>query len=249
MRYFAYLEFDGTAYCGWQVQPDDVSVQQCIEDALFTFLRRKVAVTGAGRTDAGVHASQMVAHFDLEEERDCGWLKLKLNGILPADIAIQRIVRVRPDAHARFDAVRRTYRYYVSLEKSAFERSYSWYLPNRPDFELMNEAAAVLLQTVDFTSFSKLHTQTKTNNCRVDRAFWSELDDGRWVFEISADRFLRNMVRAVVGTLMKVGRHQMSITEFKDTVSSHDRCRAGDSAPAHGLFLSSVDYPDDIFLK
>lgn len=249
MRYFAYLEFDGTAYCGWQIQPGEPSVQQCIEDALFTFLREKVAVTGAGRTDAGVHASQMVAHFDLDEARDCDWLKLKLNGILPADIAVRRIVRVRPDAHARFDAVRRTYRYYVSMEKSAFSKRYCWYLPNRPDFELMNQAAAILLDTVDFTSFSKLHTQTKTNNCRVDRACWSELDDGRWVFEISADRFLRNMVRAVVGTLMKVGRHQMSVEEFQDVVDSHDRCKAGDSAPANGLFLTAVEYPDNIFTE
>lgn len=249
MRYFAYLEFDGTAYCGWQIQPGDPSVQQCIEDALFTFLREKVAVTGAGRTDAGVHASQMVAHFDLEEERDCDWLKSKLNGILPSDIAIQRIVKVRADAHARFDAVKRTYKYYVCLEKSAFGRGYSWYLPNRPDFELMNKAADILLDTVDFTSFSKLHTQTKTNNCRIDRAFWSELDDGRWVFEISADRFLRNMVRAIVGTLMKVGRHQMSLEDFRNVVNSHDRCQAGDSAPAQGLFLTAVEYPGELFIE
>ncbi len=249
MRYFMFLEFDGTAYCGWQIQPDSPSVQQCLEDALFTFLRKKVPVTGAGRTDAGVHASEMAAHFDLSEERDCEWMKSKLNGLLPADIAIHRIVPVRPDAHARFDAVKRTYKYYVSLGKSAFERGYSWQLANRPDFELMNRAAAVLLETVDFTSFSKLHTQTRTNNCRVSKALWYELPDGRWVFEISADRFLRNMVRAIVGTLMKVGRHQLTPDGFCQVIDSLDRCSAGDSAPAQGLFLTDVEYPEDIFVK
>lgn len=249
MRYFAYLEFDGTDYCGWQIQPGEKSVQQSIEDALFTFLRQKIAVTGAGRTDAGVHASLMVAHFDLPEPCDCGWLRSKLNGILPPDIAVKRIVPVKADAHARFDAVRRTYHYYISLEKPVFERRYSWFMPNSPDFELMNQAAAVLLETQDFTSFSKLHTQTKTNNCKVDRACWTRLDDGRWMFEIGADRFLRNMVRAIVGTLVKVGRHQMDVAEFRQVIESRDRCRAGDSAPACGLFLSNVEYPSDIFLE
>ena len=248
MRYFAFLEFDGTAYCGWQIQPGEPSVQQCIEDALFTFLREKTPVTGAGRTDAGVHASLMTAHFDLEQERDPEWLKSKLNGILPADIAIYRIVPVKADAHARFDAIRRTYHYYVCLEKDVFHRGYSWFLPNRPDFELMNQAAQLLLETSDFTSFSKLHTQTKTNNCRVDCARWVELDDGRWMFEISADRFLRNMVRAIVGTLMRVGRHQLGVDDFQAVIDSRDRCMAGDSAPAQGLFLANVEYPDSIFL-
>ncbi len=244
-----FLEFDGTAYCGWQIQPGSPSVQQCLEDALFTFLRENVTVTGAGRTDAGVHATEMAAHFDLSEERDCGWLKSKLNGLLPADIAIHRIVPVKAGAHARFDAVKRTYKYFVSLEKGAFGRSYSWLLANRPDFELMNRAAAVLLETVDFTSFSKLHTQTKTNNCRVSKALWYELPDGRWVFEISADRFLRNMVRAIVGTLMKVGRHQLTVDGFRQVIDSLDRCSAGDSAPACGLFLTGVEYPEDIFAE
>ena len=248
MRYFAFLEFDGTAYCGWQIQPGEPSVQQCIEDALFTFLREKTPVTGAGRTDAGVHASLMTAHFDLEQERDPEWLKSKLNGILPADIAIHRIVPVKADAHARFDAIRRTYHYYVCLEKDVFHRGYSWFLPNRPDFDLMNQAAQLLLETSDFTSFSKLHTQTKTNNCRVDQARWVELDDGRWMFEISADRFLRNMVRAIVGTLMRVGRHQLGVDDFQAVIDSRDRCMAGDSAPAQGLFLANVEYPDSIFL-
>jgi tRNA pseudouridine38-40 synthase len=247
MRYFIYLEFDGTAYSGWQIQPQSPSVQQTLEEALALFLRRKVAVTGAGRTDAGVHASEMVAHFDLDEPQDCAWMQNKLNGILPQDIAVHRIVPVRPDAHARFDATARTYRYYVTLDKSAFNRNYSWFLPNEPDFELMNKAAGMLLQTVDFTSFSKLHTDTKTNDCRVMEAQWTPLEDGRWVFTITADRFLRNMVRAIVGTLMEVGRHKLTLDGFKQIIDSKDRCSAGDSAPAQGLFLCKIVYPENIF--
>jgi len=248
MRYFADIEFDGTAYCGWQIQPHSPSVQQTIEEALALFLRQKVDVTGAGRTDAGVHAAQMIAHFDLEEAQDPDWMLHKLNGILPPDIAVHGIYPVRPDAHARFDAVSRTYKYYVTLDKSAFERNYSWYLPNEPDFDLMNRAAEILLSTVDYTSFSKLHTDTKTNDCHVTEAVWERLYDGRWVFTITADRFLRNMVRAIVGTLMEVGRHKMTIDEFNAVIMSKDRCAAGDSAPAQGLFLHKIEYPDDIYL-
>lgn len=249
MRYFADIEFDGTAYSGWQIQPHSPSVQQTLEEALALFLRQKVDVTGAGRTDAGVHAAQMIAHFDLEECQDCGWIKHKLNGILPPDIAVHSVYPVKADAHARFDAVSRTYKYYVTLDKSAFQRNYSWYLLNEPDFELMNSAAKLLLSTVDFTSFSKLHTDTKTNDCHVTEAGWERLPDGRWVFTITADRFLRNMVRAIVGTLMEVGRHRMTVDEFKSVILRKDRCQAGDSAPAQGLFLYKIEYPDNIYLK
>ena len=249
MRYFADIEFDGTAYSGWQIQPHSPSVQQTIEDALALFLRIKVGVTGAGRTDAGVHASQMIAHYDLDEPQDCVWMQNKLNGILPPYIAVRSIFPVKPDAHARFDAVSRTYKYYVTLNKSAFHRNYSWFLPNEPDFGMMNTAAKVLLTTVDFTSFSKLHTDTKTNDCHVTEAGWERLPDGRWVFTISADRFLRNMVRAIVGTLMEVGRHRMTVDEFRSVILKKDRCSAGDSAPAQGLFLYKIEYPDDIYLK
>ena len=246
MMYFADIEFDGTAYSGWQIQPHSPSVQQTLEEALALFLRCKVDVTGAGRTDAGVHASQMIAHFDLETPQDPDWMMHKLNGILPQDIAVHRIWPVRPDAHARFDAVSRTYKYYVTLNKSAFHREYSWYLVNEPDFGLMNQAAEMLLSTVDFTSFSKLHTDTKTNDCRVTEALWTPLEDGRWVFTITADRFLRNMVRAIVGTLMEVGRHKLTLEEFKKIIESKDRCSAGDSAPAQGLFLHKIVYPDNL---
>ena len=248
MRYFIYLEFDGSAYSGWQIQPHSPSVQQTLEQSLALFLRQDVSVTGAGRTDAGVHASEMVAHFDLDEPQDCAWMQNKLNGILPADIAVHRIVPVKADAHARFDAISRTYKYYVTLNKSAFNRDYSWFLPNEPDFEMMNSSAEILMKTVDFTSFSKLHTDTKTNDCRVTEAKWEELPDGRWVFTITADRFLRNMVRAIVGTLMEVGRGKLTVDGFQRIIESKDRCSAGDSAPAQGLFLHKIVYPDNLFL-
>lgn len=249
MRYFMFLEYDGSSYCGWQFQPHSPSVQQCIEDSLALFLRSRVNVTGAGRTDAGVHASQMVAHFETEEPKDCDWMTDKLNGILPHDIAVHRIVPVKDDAHARFDALWRTYHYNICLAKSAFGYAYSWFLPNRPDFELMNEAAALLMDTADFTSFSKLHTDTKTNICHLREACWSPVDDDRWVFTITADRFLRNMVRAIVGTLMEVGRHRMTVDAFWKVIESRNRSSAGDSAPAQGLFLSKIEYPDSIFIK
>ncbi|MBR3937509.1 MAG: tRNA pseudouridine(38-40) synthase TruA [Bacteroidaceae bacterium] len=248
MRYFIYLEFDGSAYSGWQIQPHSPSVQQTLEEALALFLRQNVSVTGAGRTDAGVHASEMVAHFDLDEPQDCGWMRGKLNGILPQDIAVHRIVPVKADAHARFDATARTYKYYVTLNKSAFNRNYSWFLPNEPDFEMMNRAAEILMKTVDFTSFSKLHTDTRTNDCHVTEAEWEMLPDGRWVFTITADRFLRNMVRAIVGTLMEVGRGRLTIDGFQRIIDSKDRCSAGDSAPAQGLFLYKIVYPDNLFV-
>ena len=248
MRYFIYLEFDGSVYSGWQIQPHSPSVQQTLEEALALFLRQNVSVTGAGRTDAGVHASEMVAHFDLDEPQDCGWMRGKLNGILPQDIAVHRIVPVKADAHARFDATARTYKYYVTLNKSAVNRNYSWFLPNEPDFEMMNRAAEILMKTVDFTSFSKLHTDTRTNDCHVTEAGWEMLPDGRWVFTITADRFLRNMVRAIVGTLMEVGRGRLTIDGFQRIIDSKDRCSAGDSAPAQGLFLYKIVYPDNLFV-
>lgn len=246
MRYFIFLSFDGSAYCGWQIQPDAPSVQETLEKSLSLFLRTDIHVTGAGRTDTGVHARMMVAHFDLEEPADTEWMTSKLNGILPPDIAVQRIISVPDSAHARFDAVSRTYRYYVTTRKDPFLRNYSWRLVNAPDFSLMNEAAKILLATTDFTSFSKLHTDTKTNNCHVTEAVWSESGDGIWVFTITADRFLRNMVRAIVGTLMEVGRHRITVDDFARIVDGRNRCDAGDSAPAQGLFLENVVYPETI---
>lgn len=247
MRYFICLGYDGTGYSGWQIQPGALSVQETLEKSLSLFLRHETCVVGAGRTDAGVHASRMVAHFDSDSPLDTEWVKNKLNSILPPDISVWNVVRVRDNAHARFDAVSRTYRYHVTMERTPFGRDYCWILHKAPDFDLMNEASSILLDTVDFTSFSKLHTDTRTNDCHVTEAFWAP--DGRngMAYTITANRFLRNMVRAVVGTLMEVGRHRITVSDFAGIVASRDRCSAGDSAPARGLFLDSIAYPDDIF--
>lgn len=248
MRYFIYLSYDGTAYHGWQVQPNAVSVQQRMNEALRTLLRgRNSDVTGAGRTDAGVHAHMMVAHFDIEEEVDCKWLTEKLNRLLPFDIVVNRIVRVRQDAHARFDARSRTYHYWVYTKKNPFQRHYATRITFPLDFQKMNEAASYLLEVRDFTSFSKLHTDVKTNICHVTSAAWTQVNDDLWQFEITADRFLRNMVRAVVGTLVEVGRGRLSLEDFKQVIARKDRCAAGDSMPGNALSLVNITYDDSIF--
>ena len=248
-RYFIYLSYDGTRYHGWQIQPGDISVQECLMKALSTLLRREtVEVTGAGRTDAGVHARLMVAHFDHETALDTAFLTDKLNRLLPPDIAVYRVVEVRPDAHARFDATSRKYRYYVTTSKTPFRRHYSCRLFNRPDFEQMNHAAETLFEYTDFTSFSKLHTDVKTNNCRIMYARWEQEDADTWVFTIRADRFLRNMVRAVVGTLLEVGRGKLTIEGFRQVIEKKDRCSAGTSVPGNALFLVDVTYPEEIFI-
>ena len=323
MRYFIELSYDGTAYHGWQIQPNGSSVQETLQRALSLLLREEVTVTGAGRTDAGVHAAMMVAHVDIEAplpappvggraaqpmsssssqeykevlppvggraaqpmsssssqeykevlppvggraaepmsssssqeykevlpptggvregppERN---LVYRLNGILPHDIAIHRIYPVADDMHARFSALARTYYYYVHTRKSPFLRDRSWRLVKTPDFEAMNRAAATLLEYEDFTSFSKVNTDTKTNICHVRSARWVQLSDYEWRFEITADRFLRNMVRAIVGTLMEVGRGQLSLDGFRKVIEDKNRSAAGDSVPARGLFLQNVEY-------
>lgn len=255
MRYFIELSYDGTAYHGWQIQPNGESVQGVLQRALSTLMRQEVVVTGAGRTDAGVHAAMMVAHFNVEdplptppvrEGREAqsaeDYLVYRLNGMLPPDIAIHRIYPVADDAHARFSARARTYYYYVHTRKSPFLRDRSWRLISTPDFESMNRAARLLLEYEDFTSFSKLNTDTKTNICHVTSARWVQLSDHEWRFEITADRFLRNMVRAIVGTLMEVGRGQLTLDGFRQVIELQDRCAAGDSVPARGLFLQNVEY-------
>jgi len=244
MRYFMRLSYCGAAYHGWQVQPHDVSVQQTLEQALATLLRQPTPVTGAGRTDAGVNARLMVAHFDTEAPiADIPRLLHSLNALLPSDIAVHDIAQVADNAHARFDATSRTYKYFAHTVKDPFLHPLSWRCPPALDFDLMNQAAARLLEHTDFTSFSKLHTDTMTNNCRVTHAQWTQLDDHRWVFTITADRFLRNMVRAVVGTLVEVGRHKIDVQGFDDIICRRDRCAAGTSMPAHALFLWDITYP------
>lgn len=242
MRYFITFSYDGTAYHGWQIQPHSVSVQEEIQKALSTLLRRPMEVVGAGRTDTGVHARKMFAHFDSEYELECPQLVYKLNKLLPRDIAVQQVERVDDDMHARFSAKSRTYHYYVHLDKNPFLRSYSWQVYGNPDFELMNRAAAVLMEYTDFTSFSKVNTDTKTNDCTITEAHWDRVADGQWRFTITANRFLRNMVRAIVGTLMEVGRGRMTIEQFRNVVDAKDRCRAGDSVPGNALFLVDVKY-------
>lgn len=248
MRFFIYLSYDGARYHGWQRQPNGLSVQQVLEEALSTILRQPIEVVGAGRTDAGVNASMMVAHMDVPLCSDTvAAQKDRLNRLLPPDIAVQRIVPVRDDAHARFSATSRTYHYYITFDKSPFLRHYAWRCPFPLDIDRMNEAASHLFDYTDFTSFSKLHTDVKTNNCRIMKAEWLQQADGTWMFEVQADRFLRNMVRAIVGTLVDVGRGRMTVQQFCDIIERKDRCAAGQSMPGNALFLADITYPEHIF--
>lgn len=246
-RYFIYLSYKGTHYHGWQVQPNGISVQEVLQDAFSKILRYSVEIVGAGRTDTGVHAQLMVAHFDAEKKiTNTQTLAHKLNSLLPQDIGIQKIVPVRSEAHARFDAVSRTYEYRVICRKNPFLTDQAARISENIDFQLMNEAAQILLNHTDFTSFSKLHTDVKTNNCKISHAEWVQQNE-LWVFTIEADRFLRNMVRAIVGTLLEVGRGKMTLTEFETVILAKNRCKAGTSVPAHGLYLVNITYPDSIF--
>jgi len=242
MRFFITLSFDGTNYHGWQIQPNSDSVQQRLQEALSTLLRQPIEVVGAGRTDTGVHARMMVAHFDWEELIDGKQLAYKLNKFLPQDIAVQEVRLVDEEKHARFSATSRTYHYFIHMRKDPFQQAYSWQVPFKLDFEKMNEAAKVLLEYKDFTSFSKVNTDTKTNLCDVKEAFWEEFAPDRWRFTITANRFLRNMVRAIVGTLVEVGRGRLRLEDVRRIIEAKDRCSAGESVPAKGLFLVDIKY-------
>lgn len=251
MRFFIHISYDGARYHGWQIQPNEITVQETLSKALSTLLREPIEATGAGRTDAGVNASLMVAHFDstmldskannLTEELK--QLKYRLNKLLPPDIAIHDIKRVDSEMHARFSATSRTYKYYVITEKTPFE-PYAYRFPQPLDFDKMNEAAKLLFNYTDFTSFSKLHTDVKTNNCKIMHAEWKQISPIKWVFTIQADRFLRNMVRAIVGTLIDVGRGAITINQFAKIIEKKDRCSAGTSVPGNALFLFNITYPD-----
>lgn len=245
MRYFIKLSYDGARYHGWQVQPNGISVQEVINKALSTLLREQIEVTGAGRTDAGVNASMMIAHFDCEKLLDDN-LTYKLNKFLPNDIAIHSIRQVSREAHARFSAISRTYHYYIITEKCPFE-PYAYRYPLPLDFSLMNLAAKELYSYSDFTSFSKLHTDVKTNNCKVALAEWKQVSSIKWEFTIIADRFLRNMVRAIVGTLIDVGRGAITIKQFKEIIEKKNRCSAGTSVPGNALFLANITYPESVY--
>ena len=243
MRYFMRLAYNGASFHGWQIQPHDVSVQETLEKALSTVLRSPIAVTGAGRTDTGVNASTMIAHFDTSESiADTQKLVRQINAIVGRDIAVYTIFPVHDDAHARFDATSRTYKYYLHTQKNPFLERFSWACHYSLDFDLMNEAAERMLEFTDFTSFSKLHTDVKTNNCKVTFARWERAGE-QWVFTVTADRFLRNMVRAIVGTLVEVGRKRISVEQFCQIIERKDRCSAGQSMPGHALFLHQITYP------
>ena len=244
MRYFITLSYDGTRYHGWQVQPNGTSVQEKLQWALSTILRQEdIQVTGAGRTDAGVHARMMVAHFDVEtmnfELQD---LTYKLNRLLPQDIAIQKIEPVSDGMHARFSATSRTYHYYIHTVKDPFLRAYSCELHYPLDFQRMNEAAAILMTYDDFGAFCKAHADVKTTLCHITVAQWHQTSTTSWYFEITANRFLRNMVRAVVGTLIDVGRGRLSLDDFRKVIEGKRRTEAGESMPANALFLEEVKY-------
>lgn len=247
MRYFIEIAYNGKNYFGWQRQPDQISVQQVLEETLSTLLRKEIKLTGAGRTDAGVHAKQLFAHFDFEEIESFDELIFRINSFLPKDISIKNIFEVNEDAHARFDAVEREYEYIISLGKDPFNQDFAFQINNIPNVDLMNKASEILLSHRDFQCFSRSKTDVKTYNCTIMKANW-EAKNNRLIFTIAADRFLRNMVRAIVGTLLDVGYGKTSLEDFKKILKSKNREEAGASAPAHGLYLIKVVYPDNIKL-
>lgn len=247
MRYFIELSYNGKAYHGWQNQPNVISVQEIVEDALSKLLQTKIDVVGAGRTDTGVHAEQLFAHFDFDESIDSEKLIFKLNSFLPKDISVQHIFVVKADAHARFDALSRTYNYKISLKKDVFNSDGSYYLKHQLDIDKMNEAAKVLFDYRNFKCFSRSNTDVKTYHCTIMMAEWRS-QNNQLIFTIKADRFLRNMVRAIVGTILDVGLGKTTIEEFHGIIKSEDRTKAGASVPAHGLYLSIIEYPKSIFI-
>jgi len=249
-RYFIFISYRGTAYHGWQVQPNSLTIQELLDRALSGLLREAISTTGAGRTDTGVHALVFCAHFDssaanLDSDNQ---LIFRLNRFLPKDITVTGIRHVISDANARFNALSRTYKYYISLSKDPFCLESAWYLHGQLDVDKMNAAAEILFKYRDFTSFSKLHTDVKTNNCTIMEAFWKEQGD-KLVFTIKADRFLRNMVRSIVGTMVDIGSGKKNLRDFEGIIEAKDRRMAGFSAPAKGLYLTAIDYPDTIFVR
>ncbi len=243
MRYKIIMSYNGAEFCGWQIQPDAPSVQGALEDALKTLLHSETKVTGAGRTDTGVNASYYVAHFDSDVSIDCAQICYKLNAILPAGIAIKSISGTTDDFHARFGATEREYTYFLHRCKDPFVEKFSWqYMFPDLDFDAMNLAAKELLGTHDFKCFEKTGADNKTSICTVTEAGWHRTDDDHWYFRITADRFLRNMVRAIVGTLLEVGRGKRTAGSIASLIESGTRCDAGQSVPGHALFLSNVKY-------
>ncbi len=247
-RFFLELAYDGNKYHGWQIQPNAVTVQEVLDKALSILFRQKVETVGCGRTDTGVHATQFFAHFDLSItdekalEISTGKFLAGINALLPHEIAIKRFLDVALEAHARFDASRRSYQYHIHHHKNPFKYNYSWLLKDSLNVEHMNEAARILLTYTDFSCFSKSNTQVFTNNCKISTAHWETTDDGL-IFHITADRFLRNMVRAIVGTLIEIGKGKQSVNSIHQIIESKNRSQAGTSVPACGLYLTEIEYP------
>lgn len=245
MRFFIELAYNGKAYHGWQNQPNAISVQQVLEHALSKLLQENISIMGAGRTDAGVHASQMFAHFDCEKAFDISTLLFKLNSFLPNDIAVYDIFQVNDSAHARFHAISRTYQYKIATKKNPFLYDFSYHIFFPLDMEKMNSACQILLQYNNFQCFSKSNTDVKTYHCTIKEAVW-EMIDGELVFTITADRFLRNMVRAIVGTMITIGLGKIEVEALHQIIQSQNRSEAGFSVPANGLFLTKIVYPESI---
>ncbi|WP_299521423.1 tRNA pseudouridine(38-40) synthase TruA [Winogradskyella sp.] len=245
MRYFLELSYNGKAYHGWQNQPNAISVQEVLEKALSTILKSNIAIVGAGRTDTEVHAYQMFAHFDFEVDFNSENLVYKLNSFLPKDIAVHSIFEVSPEAHARFDAISRTYHYKISTSKNVFDYDYAYLVMMPLDVKAMNSACDILLKYNDFQCFSKSNTDVKTYYCDIKEAYWTK-EDNRLMFTITANRFLRNMVRAIVGTMVNIGLGKLKPNDLHGIIASKDRSKAGFSAPAHGLYLVEIIYPEGV---
>lgn len=247
MRYFIELSYNGTSFHGWQIQPNATSVQQTVENALSLILRETISIVGAGRTDAGVHAKYIVAHFNTKTKFEANNLVYKLNSFLPESIAIQNIFRVKPEAHARFDATARAYEYRIITQKNPFETNSAYLLKTTLNVEAMNAAAKKMLNYTNFKCFSKSKTDVKTYNCEIFYAYWEQVDHVL-IFHISANRFLRNMVRAIVGTLLEIGSGKLPIEAIDKIIASENRSEAGYSVPAKGLYLTKVIYPKSIYI-
>ncbi len=248
-RYFIFISFRGTSYHGWQIQPNASSVQKILNESLSLILEEKICTTGAGRTDSGVHATVFCAHFDSGSDilKSKETLIYRLNRLLPEDIAVMSIRKVEKDAHARFSALSRTYKYFIARTKDPFIKSTSWYIYGNLDIKEMNNAAGILLKHSDFTSFSRLHSDNKTNLCKIFSASW-DIEENKLIFTIRADRFLRNMVRAIVGTMIDIGKGKITLEKFEEIITAKDRSMAGMSAPAKGLFLTDIEYPETLFI-
>ncbi|NHN24366.1 tRNA pseudouridine(38-40) synthase TruA [Flavobacterium jejuense] len=242
MRYFIKFAYNGKNYFGFQIQPNAISIQETLDKALSLLLKQKIEIVGAGRTDSGVHAKEMFAHFEYDGEIDAKYWTKKLNSYLPNDIVIFDFIKVNNDAHARFDATSRTYEYYIHTFKDVFNQEGSWYFFKDLDINQMNKACELLFKHIDFECFSKVNTDVHTFNCKITKAYWVQKEN-QLIFTIKADRFLRNMVRAIVGTMINIGLGKISIDDFEKIIKSKNRSKAGFSVPAHGLYLVKVDYP------